>query len=328
MTIQSEALALVPGYADRDGDEQRIATLRRGLNSPEFGREMEEARLRYEHAIATSSDIVAVRDAFFAFESAKLTEAAFGDIQTRLQGLRTAQRENNRSFTESELAPALRFVHRRLDELMARVRESDRALGSVTTVEEAVRGSDAVIAAWRDATDAVVEYDEIRRVQNMLTFTMFDGRGGDIGDALRMTGRIRNAFDHDAPWVRERLDPGRARYTENRLNASIFEWVKEVSRPSWERETLDVWPVGDQVAYLRWLATTATPWVPTHDELLGAHQALLALTGTLSTFEAVDQALTAYDSYFTRRGVEPVSPLNVASVRALMDVRPKRLAGR
>lgn len=321
MTLQSEVYALIPGHVDEEAEKARTAQLRRDLNRAEWVHALQRAEHQVQALLQTSHDVTEIRDAIAAREAARVNTVAFEEIQHSLNAL-GGQRRQDRLRGEADLAPALEFLNSRLGELMARVRDLDSTLGPVRDIETALHGNDKVIAAWRDLTSAVDEYEEIRRLQTAVTYTLFDGKDAVLSEALRESGRIRNAFDHDAPWVHQRHVSRRGRLQESTVNRALLDWVAIDTLPAWERQPMDVWPAEDRPGYLRWMATTAHPWVPTHEELERAHTALQRLVGPVSGWDQLAAALDAYDDYYTKRGVQPLRPLDVASIRASME-RPK-----
>lgn len=341
MSVTSEAMALIDGYSEKESERDRARRLLADAQATDWARVFQRAAANVEAALQSSTELDEIRAAIAGREAARADFLAFNEITSILQDRAKASREKIDAPTEDAVAPALAWLGTQMSELMSFVRELDDRLGSVSSVDDAIRGDDQHIKAWRDLEDTADRYQEIRQAQERIcrmTGTAEDGPA--LTALLNRAGRLRNAFDHDAQWIwhrtptshAERLPYNRA-YLEWRENppAAVYSW-QDAGRG------FEVWPAvaqgpldsrapraAERTSVLRWLARHSAAWVPTFAELRAAARDLKTMSGPVDTIAQTRAALEAWDRSYTKRGVTPVTPLDVkAALTALPQPRGLR----
>ncbi len=310
--LWTEAQARITGYVNGAAENERIATLLRDLNAAGWDAELRKADAEFLWAIENSHDLAEIRAAHDAREALQQGGHAYNEIRERLQRLRADRNEEARNINPEDTEPAFAYLHDRLGQLVARVRELDRTVQGVQNINQALRGDDTVLQAWRDLEDAADEYEAIRAAQTAVFRMVPESYRPDITE-LATIGHLTNAFEHEAYWVGWRRND---RQKAGRYDTAYLEWLHDPAPTKWTRVENSVYPGDERVPYLRWLAQTGRPWVPTIAQLNSASIDIKAMLTPLSDTNRIHGAIDAYDRYYDARGVKAARPLDTVTIRA------------
>lgn len=313
MSVHEKAVARIVGYSDRSAERTRINRLIEDLQSKGWHRPLPAAVDRFLNTLNTSHDIDEVRAALDAREAARADDAAYREIDGSLRiSLRNLGAPTSRP-SETDVAPALEYLHGQLGKLISRVRELDRALGRVSSIEEAIRDDDH-LTLWRELEEAADRYGEIRQSQALIV-GMVGLDSTDKKILVDQVGPFVNAFDRDAGWIERR----KTSYRRSIQDETFREWVETPPRAPWDWPSGSTWPDGvTHAAALRWFANNAPVWVPTFEQMRSVVADMKILISPLPDLAHVRWAFDAFDRYYTQRGVKPVSPFDVAAARAAL----------
>lgn len=333
MSVLEEASALIEGYSEQESERQRAKRLRRDVLATSWKRTFEVASANYEFLLRTSTELDEIRAALAAREAARPDMLAYNEIESMLQSMAKVAPAKIDARAESAVGPALEWLNGQMSELMSFVRELDRDLGSVSSIEDAIR-DDKLIKTWRDIEDAADRYQEIRRAQETICrkTAVFDGPA--LTQLLNGVGRLKNAFDHDRVWIDERKP--RKAAERGPYDRAFLDWLEDPPSPAYDWAVpggpgVPVWPsdaqspldaratrTADRIEALRWMARNHAPWVPTFKQMRAAVDDIAAMLTRLDTIALTRRALEAFDRYYTQRGVTPVKPFDGRAALAAM----------
>jgi len=112
-----------------------------------------------------------------------------------LQQIRADLERRVQSARASGTDQALAVVRAELEDVLARTREVDGALGAVRTPEAAMAAGPAAVARWQELLDLVGRLDTLRAAQLSLVTPELGGGGQLTEDHFRLGGMFRNIFD-------------------------------------------------------------------------------------------------------------------------------------
>jgi len=175
------------------------------------------------------------------------------DLEQRLQSARAAGTDR-----------ALGVVRDELEDVLARTREVDGALGAVRTPEAAMAAGSEAIEAWQRLLALVDRYDQVRAAQLHLIRSELGGGGAVTDGAFARGGIFANMYDLN-PELQARAThrrPADLGFTDSFM---VPPWPAPDVEPG---DHLGPWPTTDRPAFLRWVATSeAEAWVPTVAQL-------------------------------------------------------------
>ncbi|MEV7631995.1 hypothetical protein AB0N64_06265 [Microbacterium sp. NPDC089318] len=341
--LMTEALSRIEGYAEKESDRDRARRLLADVRATGWKWTFESAAANAQAALACSGELDEIRAAIAAREAARADFEAFNEIESLMKDKAKAyQRDKIDAPTEDAVAPALEWLGTQMSALMSHVRTLDSGLGTVRSIEAAIRDDD-LITLWRDLEDAADRYEQIRGAQEKICrMTATEEDGPALSALLNKAGRLRNAFDHDAYWIRTRT-PGKAT-ARDQYNGSFLGWREEPPARvyEWFEEDrgFEMWPFdaqspldsratrhADRTDALRWLASNHAAWVPTFAQLRAAAfdmDMMMQRSATQLSLAETRAALEAFDRYYTQRGVTPVNPFDGKTALAALP-KPRGL---
>lgn len=326
MSVLAEAKSKIPGYSEKDLQRDRAKRLMKELQATGWKRNFQIASANLAAALQESMELDEIRAALAAREAARADFFAFNEIESSLQQQVSAPRGKIDAPPESEVAPALQWLNTQMSELMSFVRDLDRGLGDVSSIEEALRDDD-VVKLWRDIEDAADRYEEIRQAQEIICRLPAELEGPQLSALLNGVGRLRNGFDMETVWTRERKP--RTPAQRGTYDRAYLDWLEAPPVPKYDWDTvgdrnIPVWPYAahssldprepryaPRIEVLRWLAKHKAAWVPTFDEMHATANDIRFMLAPLNTIAQTRAALHAFRRYYTDRGVKPVTPFDV-----------------
>jgi hypothetical protein len=184
------------------------------------------------------------------------------------------------SITTAVEAQALEYLNMELARVIEVVRECDAALGSVANADHAIRAGQS--NRWAVLNAAVADYDAIRAGQNEVYLKTGGGTDSNIPQFVRTSGLLADAIDKDGYWTARRRNSSQQSPRTFANEKAWDEWLRAIPMTNaWPAVQEGHWPTSDKHAYLRWIATNATPWVPSLAVLKATH--ISATTATAST---------------------------------------------
>jgi hypothetical protein len=240
-------------------------------------RELSEAVTR--HAAGGSEDLRAFARAVV---DAQYEDQALVLLQRELADALMTRRDQSiaPNITNAVETQALDYLRAELARVLEVARECDTALGSVTSASDAIRAGQS--NRWAVLDDAVADYDAIRAGQVEVYSKTSGGNDSNVPHFFRTVGLLADAIDKDGFWIARRRHSSQQSPRTFAAEKAWDEWLRTVPAVDvWPRVEEGHWPTSDKHAYLRWIATNATPWVPSLAALKAAHAA--ANTATAST---------------------------------------------
>lgn len=196
---------------------------------------------------------------------------------------------------------ALTYLNGELRTLAADVATNAADLTGLEDLETIVKEGGPRLKAWQQLAGYLERYDTIRATQREIVTRSLRNDVGDAGSRwLYTVGLLADALDKDAHWINARNSNYRGGYS-HRVMVEHNDWLSmdTTGKPSWPStlEHRDWFPTPKREAYLLWVCTQATPWVPTLDQLRDAHDAATSAVQSVSTLNAAEYALNARKRY-------------------------------
>ncbi len=204
MTITDDALDQIPGYTEA----ARIsATLNRW--APE---DLELSAFDPIDELMTAAASGAGRAPAGFVERVglhRLANEAANDAFHHLRNAKSQASERKAEIVRSNPDPALKFLAGQLAKLVTTVNTASRKLGSHTTVEAALRAGGAAYTAWETLTQAVTDYNQIRRAQQHIVLQItppdWATERSLRGHWFRRTGLLADHLDSERWWIEHRI---------------------------------------------------------------------------------------------------------------------------
>lgn len=331
MSVLAEAKSRIVGYAEKEQERDRARRLLKDLRATGWKRDFEIAAANCEAAIRNGLELDELRAAIAAREAARPNLFVYNELESILGVMAKAPRDKIDAPDESHVAPALQWLNEQMSELMSFVRELDRGLGTVASVEDALRDDD-LVRLWRDIDDAADRYEEIRQAQEVICRLPSTLDGPELSAMVNGVGRLRNAFDMETVWTRQRKP--RTPAPRGAYDRAFLDWLEDPPAPvyDWEKvgdRNIPVWPYAAQstldpreprdaprIEVLRWLAKNNAAWVPTFEEMRAAVNDIRSMLTSLNTIGQIRAAHEAFHRYYTARHVDPVKSFDVATALA------------
>lgn len=304
MSISTKAHAKITGY------DELAEALRRVANE-----EREHPKNRITASKVTSEHFVDSALSGEAFPDDVVTgleasERAERNSELRKRMLKTARETLLRSQIEAvqdHSDSALSYLHNELQEVVAKVRKSSRAMkGPADAGSVLDRNDPEETNAWHDLAKLVATYKELRHVQ--LTIVRPCVESGDI-HKLYQVGLIRNSLDNSEFWQKKRSESysTRARDDRDQHVANYNNWLDEYPRAMYPYKREFVPVASDQEkAYLIHICTELDLWVPTVSQLLISWDAAHLAVQPVSSW-SISATEDARDNYYKITESTPVS---------------------
>lgn len=309
MSLTTKTLARIPGH-------DKLTTTEKRLNE-----EIAKNRAATFDSPITAEDFVAAAKtgADFPEEPHFHNEAIRNErLNTAIRGemlkdaAKTLQGEKQ-DLIRKHADDGLDYLRGQLCALMREVLEVDNVLGNIRNAEQVLTADDpAVLSAWRRTGSIIALYAEIRGMQHTLTApTLGDGQSFKI----TAVGHIRNSLEQSDYWLtkRRRSVSSRAANDQDEAVRNFDKWLEQGGTAPFKHSTSAI-PSTDTNGnpanawdYLVWLATKATPWVPTSADVIKAWDAAnLAVAVTdYKKYRSQEAGRGAYFKVIDRKPLAP-----------------------
>jgi hypothetical protein len=192
---------------------------------------------------------------------------------------------------------ALEYLHTEMQRVIQSVKEQAAELDGMSSAGQVIKAGGNALEAWRALGQLAEEYNEIRAAQREITHSLRVNGNVFTNEMFNRTAMFADAIDVMPYWVEQRRTYA-LQNTDNNADVDAYRgWLGAVSAaPAFD----DGLEAEHQMILI---ATTTTPWVPTHDQFVTADAAAMYAVGK-PTYKRLTDMEQARIRYYDTTGVK------------------------